>query len=110
MKQTLTSLFVVVFLSSLIFKTKDLLSIIIYSLFMLFALCLFIKNILIILKKEKAAKMMMKLSVIVFSIYYFGFIIVYDYVSIVNNNYIPVLFSLIPLFGGLWIVRKKMTK
>ena len=53
MKQTLTSLFVVVFLSSLIFKTKDLLSIIIYSLFMLFALCLFIKNILIILKKEK---------------------------------------------------------
>jgi len=71
---------------------------------------LFLKNIYLILEKNNITKLIKKIYVIVFFVYYFGFLIYWNYISIINKEYVLVLVSLLPFSGGLFIVYKRYLK
>ena len=101
-KKTIMAFAVSIFLGYIIIKTKDLLTRIVVIPFLIFGISLFIKNICLIFNKNKIAKIFSKINVISFFIYYFGFLIYWDYVAITNKDYILVAFSLLAWAGGIF--------
>jgi len=81
--QTLTSILVFVLLTHILFNTKDLMTRIVIIPFQVFSLGLFLKNIFIIFGKRNISIIMEKIYVIAFFVYYFGFLIYWDYTSII---------------------------
>lgn len=109
-KQTITSVIISEFLSYVLITTKDLLTRIVVIPFLIFSISLFIKNICLMLNKNKLSKVFSKINVIAFLIYWFGFLIYWDYISILNKDFMSVLFSLIFWFGGYYIFYKRLIK
>ena len=106
-KKTIMALIVSMFLSYILITTKDLLTRIVVIPFLIFGISLFIKNICLIFKKNKIAKVFSKINVTSFFIYYFGFLIYWDYTAILNKDYILVVFSLLAWAGGIFVAYKK---
>ena len=106
-KKTIMAFAVSIFLGYIIIKTKDLLTRIVVIPFLIFGISLFIKNICLIFNKNKIAKIFSKINVISFFIYYFGFLIYWDYVAITNKDYILVAFSLLAWAGGIFVLCKR---
>lgn len=109
-KKTITALFVSLLLSYILIKTNDTLTKIIVIPFLLFGISMFLKNICLMLNKNKLAKTFSKINVISFFVYYFGFLIYWDYISITNKDYVLALFSLIAWSGGIFIAYRKYRK
>lgn len=107
-KKTIMAFAVSIFLGYIIIKTKDLLTRIVVIPFLIFGISLFIKNICLIFNKNKIAKIFSKINVISFFIYYFGFLIYWDYVAITNKDYyILVAFSLLAWAGGIFALYRR---
>lgn len=109
-KQTFTSLFVLGLLTYILFNTKDLITIIVVIPFLIFSLGLFLKNIFLMLDKKSIARIMEIIYVMAFFIYYFGFLICWDYVAIGNKDYMSVVLSLLAWFGGLFVAYKRYSR
>lgn len=109
-KQIIKFLILSFILSYILITTKDLLTRIIIIIFLIFTISLLIKNVCLMLDKNKLVKTFGKINVLVFSMYYFGFLIYWDYVSIMNKDYMSLLFSLLPWGGGGYIIYKKFKK
>ena len=109
-KQTITSLLVFGILTYILFNSKDLITIIVTIPFLIFSLGLFLKNIFLMLDKKSIARIMEIIYVIAFFIYYFGFLIYWDYVAIRNNDYMSVILSLLAWFGGLFVAYKRYSR
>lgn len=105
LRKTITTLITSTFLTYVLVTTKDLLTRVVVIPFLLFGISVFIRNICLMLKKYKVAKLFTKISVIVFFIYYFGFLVFFDYLAIINKEWTLVLFSLVAWFGGISAVR-----
>ena len=110
MKKLTSSIAVIVVLSYVLFKTEDTLTRIVVIPFLTFGLAYFLQGLFRVLRKEKLAAVMGKVYVIAFAVYWFGFLIAWDYISIVNRNYISALFSLIPWLGGGYIIYRKLKR
>lgn len=108
--KTIISLFVFGILMYIFFNTKDLLTKIVVIPFIFFSLGIFLKNIFLMLGKTKSAKIMEKLYIVSFCIYYFGFLIYWDYIAIMNKDYVSLVFSLIAWFGGIFVVYRRYLK
>ena len=106
-KKTIMAFVVSIFLGYILIKTKDLLTRIVVIPFLIFGISLFIKNICLIFNKNKIAKIFSKINVISFFIYYFGFLIYWDYVAITNKDYILVAFSLLVWAGGIFVLYRR---
>lgn len=106
-KQTLTSIIVFIMLTNILFNSKDFITKLVVIPFIVFSLGYFLKNIFLMLGKKSLAKIMEIIYVISFFIYYFGFLIYWDYVCIINKDYIPLLFSLLAWFGGIFVAYKR---
>jgi len=106
-KKTITALIVSILLSYVLINTNDKLTIIVVIPFLMFAISMFIKNICLILKKNKLAKIFDKIMVISFFVYYFGFLIYWDYVSLINKDYVALICSLIAWAGGIFIAHRR---
>lgn len=106
-KQTTTSLLVFGMLLYILFNTKDLITIIVTIPFLVFSLGFFLKNIFLMLEKRNIAKIMEKIYVVAFFVYYFGFLIYWDYIAITSKDYMSVLFSLLAWFGGIFVAYKR---
>lgn len=61
----------------------------------MFGISLFIKNTCLIFKKEKTVKTFSKINIISFFIYYFGFLVYWDFIAITSKDYILAVFSLL---------------
>ena len=109
-QQTLTSFFVFCLLTYILFNTKDLITIIVVIPFLIFSSGLFLKNIFLTLDKKSIAKIMEIIYVISFFIYYFGFLIYWDYISMTNKDYMSVILSLFAWFGGIIVAYKRCFK
>jgi len=109
-KKTITAIIVSVLLSYVLITTKDLLTRIIVIPFLLFAISFFIRNICIMFNKKKLAKIFAIINVIAFFIYFFGFLIYWDYTSIINKNYTALVFSLIPWIGGCYFLYRRIKR
>ena len=106
-KQAITSVIVLGLLSYILISTKDLLTIIVVIPFLIFAISLFTKNICLMMNKKKVAKKCEIIYVIAFFIYYFGFLIYWDYVSITDKDYVSLLFSLLAWGGGIFVAYRR---
>ena len=109
-KQTTTALAVFGLLTYILFNSNDLLTRVVIIPFIIFSLGLFFKNICLILEKTKLAKLMEKIYVIAFFVYYFGFLIYWDYISITNKDYVSLVVSFLAWFGGLFVAYKRYLK
>ena len=109
-KQTITALIVFVLLTYILFNSSNLLTKVVIIPFIVFSLGLFFKNICLILGKVQIAKLMEKIYVIAFFIYYFGFLIYWDYISIINKDYVSLILSFLAWLGGLFVAYKRYLK
>ena len=109
-KQTITAVVVFLLLMYILFNSNDLMTRLIIIPFLIFSLGFFFKSIFLILKKEKVAIIMEMIYVFSFFVYYFGFLIWWDYINIINKNYVSVLFSLFAWVGGILILYKRIRK
>ena len=109
-KKTICSAFISGLLAYFLFKTNNLLSKILISLFLVFGISFCITNVLLVFRKNKLAEKVSKIYVIAFFIYWYGFLIYWDYASISNKDYMSVLFSLIMWFAGVYFIYKRFFK
>ena len=110
MKKTISSAFISGLLAYFLFKTNDLLSKIVISLFLIFGISFCITNLLLVFRKNKLAEKVSKVFVIAFFIYWYGFLIYWDYASILNKDYMSLLFSLIMWLAGGYFIYKRFFK
>ena len=106
-KQNFTSIFVFGLLAYILFNTKDLMTIIVVIPFLIFSLGLFLKNIFLMMGKKSISRIMEVIYVVAFFIYYFGFLIYWDYVAIGNKDYMSVVLSLLAWFGGIFVAYRR---
>ena len=107
-KQSITSAIISGMLAYFLFNAKDLLSKIVILLFLTFGGSFCIRNILLVFRKNKLAEKISKIYIISFAIYWFGFLIYWDYVSLINKDYMSIIFSLIMWFAGGYIIKKRL--
>lgn len=110
MKQIITSVIAAAVLLNVMFNTNDFTTKIIVLPFLVFAVSFGVKNVLIMLKKERWAHIFGKVYVTAFLIYWFGFLIYWDYVSFVDKRYMQILFSLPLWLGGVYFAYKRLFK
>ena len=106
-KKSITSASIFGFLTYILITTKDWITRIVVIPFLVFSLFFCIEKILLIINKNKLAKKVSKVYVIAFSVYWFGFLICWDYISIVKKDLMSVLFSLPLWFGGGYIISRR---
>lgn len=106
-RKCITSASIFGFLTYILITTKDWITKIVVIPFLIFSLFFCIEKILLIINKNKLAKKVSKVYVIAFSVYWFGFLICWDYISIVNKDIMSVLFSLPLWFGGGYIISRR---
>jgi len=109
-KKSISSAIISGMLAYFLFKTSDLLSKIIILLFLVFGMSFCASNILLVFKKNKVAEKVSKIYVIAFFTYWYGFLIYWDYVSILSKDYMSVLFSLIMWLAGGYFIYKRFFK
>lgn len=110
-KQIIVSIIIVAILGKVLFSSQDITTKIVVLPFLFCGLSFFLKHIFLVLNKVDWAVKMSKVFTIAFLTYWFGFLIYWDYVSIVNGDCMSVLFSLIFwLAGGFVIYRRFIRK
>lgn len=109
-KKLFSSVAITGFLSYILFTTDDKLTRIVVIPFLTFSLAYFLQHVFLVLKKPKLAAVMGKVYVIAFAIYWFGFLVVWDFISIMRKEYLSVLFSLILWVGGGWIIYRRLKR
>ena len=109
-KQTITAAIASVLLGYILIITKDLLTRIVVIPFLIFGISLFTKNICLMMNKKNIAKKFEMIYVIAFFIYYFGFLIYWDYVSITNQDYTSLIFSSLAWGGGCFVLYRRIKR
>ena len=104
--QMVMLLVVIAFLSYILSSTNDLIAKTIVIVFII----TFLRRLFLILNQNQLAELFSKFSTIIFFIYWFGFLIYWDYISISKNEYISVLFSIPLLFTGTFMVYRKFKR
>lgn len=110
MKQIITSIVAAGILLKVLLGTDDLLTRLIVLPFLVFAVSFGLKNVLILLKKEKLAAKISKVYAAAFLIYWFGFLICWDYISFTNGKYMQIVFSIPFWLGGFYFAYKRFFK
>lgn len=110
--QMIISLFVIIFLSSILISTIDLLTKIVVAIFLTFIINQFLMNLFFVLNKNNIAVLFKKINLILFFVYWFGFLFYWNYINININKheYMSVLFSIPFLFMGVFIVYKEFKR
>jgi len=109
-KPSISSAIISGLLAYFLFKTNDLLSKIVISLFLIFGISFCARNILLILNKNKLAGKVSKIYIMAFLFYFFGFILMWCYTSLKNSAYLQTLFSLPFWLLGIYFVKKRLVK
>lgn len=104
------SLLVIFILGYTLATTSDLLTKIIVIIFMTFIVNQFLRNLFLVLDKNNISELFNKINLILFLIYWFGFLIHWNYIAITKHDYMSILFSLPFLFIGAFLVCRKFIK
>lgn len=110
MKQMIRSIVVFIILMNILFNSNDVLSKIVSIPFLLFSVSLFLKNLFLMLNKKRIALKCSKLLLISFSIYYFSFLFYWNYVSIINKEYVSFIFGIGMGICGGYIISRRLKK
>ena len=110
MKKIITSIAVAGILIKVLFNTNDLMTRIVVIPFLVFAVAIGMTNALVVMGKKELAVKMSKVYVVAFLIYWFGFLIYWDYASLVDGNYMKILYSVPFWLGGIYFTYKRLFK
>ena len=110
MKKLLSSIMIIGLLTYVLISTEDRLTRIVAVPFLTFGLAYFLQHVFRLLNKQKMASVMGKVYVITFAVYWFGILIVWDYLSLVRKNYVSFLVFLLLWVGGGWIIYRKLKR
>ena len=110
MKKIITSIAAAGILLKVLFNTNDLMTRIVVIPFLVFAVALGMKNVLIIMNQKALAIKVSKVYVVAFLIYWFGFLIYWNYTSFIEGNWRKVLFSVPFWLGGIYFTYKRLLK
>lgn len=108
--QMVISSLVIFILGYTLATTDDLLTKIMVTLFLSFTVNQFLRNLFLILNKNNISELFNKINLILFLIYWLGFLIYWNYIAITKHDYMSILFSLPFLFAGAFLVCKKFIK
>ena len=109
-KQLVTSIIVAGFLMRVLFTSNDLLTKVIVIPFLTFAVALGIKNVFVMMNKNALAAKVGKVCTVAFMVYWFGFLIYWDYVSWIARNYVQIAFSVPFWVAGVYFAYKRLWK
>ena len=109
-KKLISSIIITGLLCYVLFAAKDWLTRIIVLPFLTFALAYFLRCVFLLAKKKRLAAAMSKVYAAAFAVYWFGFLIVWDYISLINRDYVALLISLVPWIGGGWILYRRFKR
>ena len=104
----LYSIFITVLLLHFYIKTPN--GKLVFIPFLICSISLLIKNIFLILNKDKYAVIFNKIFSIGFLLFWFGFLIFLCYTSVMNKAYSLLLFSIPFWIGGIYIMKKRLMK
>ena len=110
MKKIITSIAATGILLKVLFTTDDLITRIVVIPFLVFAVALGMKNVLIIMNQKALASKVSKVYVVAFLIYWFGFLVYWDYSSFRDGNYMKILYSVPFWLGGIYFTYKRLLK
>ena len=108
MKKIITSIAVTGILLKVLFNTNDLMTRIVVIPFLVFAVAIGMKNVLIIMNQKALAIKVSKVYVVAFLIYWFGVLIYWDYFSFMDGNYMKILYSVPFWLGGIYFTYKRL--
>ena len=97
-------LLVISILSYALAMASDLLTKVVVAIFLTFIINQFLMNLFFVLNKNNIAVLFKKINLILFLVYWFGFLFYWDYIAINKYEYMSVLFSLPLLFMGLFFL------
>ena len=101
MKKLIMSIAAAGILLKVLFNTNNLMTRIVVIPFLVFAVAIWMKNVLIIMNQKALAIKVSKVYVVAFLIYWFGFLIYWDYSSFMDGNYMKILYSVPFWLGGI---------
>lgn len=110
MKKLIMSIAAAGILLKVLFNTDDLMTRIVVIPFLVFAVALGMKNVLIIMNQKALASKVSKVYVVAFLIYWFGFLVYWDYSSFRDGNYMKILYSIPFWLGGIYFTYKRLLK
>ena len=108
--QMIVLLLVISILSYVLTMARDLLTKVIVAIFLTFIINQFLMNLFFILNKNNIAVLFKKINLILFFVYWFGFLFYWNYTNINKHEYMSVLFSLPFLFIGAFFVYKEFKR
>lgn len=108
--QMIISLLVIIFFSFILISTRDLLTKIVVAIFLTFIINQFLMNLFFVLNKNNIAVLFKKINLILFFVYWFGFLFYWNYININKYEYMSVLFSIPFLFMGVFIAYKEFKR
>ena len=110
MKKLIMSIAAAGILLKVLFNTDDLMTRIVVIPFLVFAVALRLKNVLIIMNQKALASKVSKVFVVAFLIYWFGFLIYWDYSNFMDGKYMKILYSVPFWLGGIYFTYKRLLK
>ena len=109
-KRLISSIFVVIVLSKVLLQSGDTMSKLIVIPFLIFAIASCVKDVFMLMNKKSWAEKAKKVYEIAFFVYWFGFLIYWDYQNLMSGNYKAILFSIIFWLGGGFFVYKRFIR
>ena len=109
-KRFITYGLVVMVLSKVLLQSNDIMSKLIVVPFFIFAVASCVKDVFLIMNKRSWAEKAKRVYEIAFFIYWFGFLIFWDYKNLMNANYKAVLLSIPFWIGGGFLVYRRFIR
>lgn len=109
-KRLISSIFVVIVLSKVLLQSGDTMSKLIVIPFLIFAIASCVKDVFALMNKKSWAEKAKKVYEIAFFVYWFGFLIYWDYQNLLRDNYKAILFSVPFWLGGVFFIYRRFIR
>lgn len=91
-------------------NSNDLLTRVVSLPFLTFSVAFFFKSVFYLLNKNDIAAWFGKACVVAFLVYWFGFLVVWDYTCIAKGDFVSTLFSLPFWIAGGYVIYKRFKR
>ena len=108
--QMIVLLLVISILSYVLIMTSDLLTKVMVAIFLTFIINQFLMNLFFILNKNNIIVLFREINLILFFVYWFGFLFYWNYININKHEYMSVLFSIPFSFMGIFALYKEFKR
>ena len=110
MKRFITYIFAVIVLVKVLLQSSNTMSKLIVIPFLIFVIASCVKDVFLLMNKKSWADIAKRIYVIAFFVYWFGFLIYWDYQNLLSGNYKAILFSIIFWLGGGYFVYRRLIR